>query len=128
MKRLVMLMLLAGGLANAEDFSARVRAGKLALSSPLAQKYESTWGPKVTGAMTACHALGFRPLDGAETFTFVGNISPAGLVSSVDVRPSTPVSRCFVEHFNNVQLPPPPPALLNNGRFLPVADELEWRS
>ena len=108
MKRLVLFTLVFVGLANAADFDARAKAGKLALASPLAQKYVSTWGSMMSATMTACRPLGFRPSDAAGAFTFVADVSPAGLVSSVDVRPGTRLSRCFAVHFTNVQLPAPP--------------------
>ncbi len=125
MKRLFLLALLFVGLANAADFGARAKAGKLALASPLAQKYVSTWGSMMSATMTACRPLAFRPSDAAGEFAFVADVSPTGLVSSVEVRPETRLSLCFANHFTNVQLPAPPPELLHGKPFLPIADELE---
>lgn len=127
MKPLFIFMVLSAGMAHASDFSERVKAGKLALASPLAQKYQSSWGPTVSAAMTSCRALGFRVADSVGVFTFVGNVSPDGTVFSTQVQPSTRLSRCFAEHFDNTRLPPPPPELLNGRSLLPIADELELR-
>ena len=120
--------LVSANLAIADDFPARVEVGKLALRSRVAQEYESSWAPQVSGAMTACTTLGIKPSGGFERFAFVGNISAEGKVSDIEVRPKTALSLCFAKHFNNAQLPPPPKALLNGDRLLPVSDELESRS
>jgi hypothetical protein len=125
MKRLVLLTFLFAGIANAAGFGSRVKAGKLALASPLAKKYVSSWAPMMSASMTACRPLGFRPSDAAGAFTFVADVSLTGLVSSVEVRPGTRLSRCFADHFTNVQLPAPPAELLNGEPSLPIADELE---
>ena len=124
MKYLALVILFFTGVAHAEDFSARVKAGKQSLASPEGQKYEASWGAVMQTILPVCIPLGSTSPANLGKFTFVANVSSTGLVSSVEVEPSTDVSRCFAQHFNNAHLPPPPIPLKDDALF-PVADVIE---
>ena len=124
MKYLALVIIFFAGAAHAGDFSARVKAGKQSLSSPEGQQYEASWGEVMQTILPVCIPLGSTSPANLGKFTFVADVSSAGLVSSVEVEPSTDVSRCFAKHFNNAHLPPPP-IPLKYGALLPVADVIE---
>jgi hypothetical protein len=127
MKLLALSILLLAGLAHAGDLTARIKAGKSALAGVEGQRYEATWGAAIGAAITACVPPGSTSPGNLGKFTFVGDVSSTGLVSSVEVQPSTAISRCFAQHFSDAKLPPPPPVLLNSRPALPIADEIEVR-
>ena len=124
MRYLIFPILFLVGVAHAGDFSARAKAGKLALSSPEGQRYEASWGSVMQTTLPACIPLGSTSPANLGKFTFVADVSPSGLVSSVEVEPSTAVSRCFALHFSGAHLPPPPSSSKADALF-PIADEIE---
>lgn len=105
------------------DFAARVKAGKQALASPEGQKYEQSWGEVVQSILTTCIPIGSTDPTNLGRFTFVADVSTSGSVSSVEVKPSNTVSRCFALHFGKARLPKPPTSLIK-GKILPVADDI----
>src|SRR5882757_9481336 len=124
MKILVLTLLFFSGTAIAGDFDARVKAGKKALASVTGQAYEASWGPVMKTTLPACLPLGAKSPATLGKFTFVADVAPSGLVSAVEVKPSTAVSLCFAQRFNGAQLPPPPVSP-RAGSLFPVADEIE---
>jgi hypothetical protein len=110
--------------AHASDFAARVKAGKQAVASPEGQQYERSLGAVMKSILTTCIPKGSTDPANLGTFTFVADVSVAGLVSSVEVDPSTAVSQCFALHFGRAHLPKPPTSLMK-GEILPVADDIE---
>ena len=123
MKRLPFLICLAASSAHAEEFSARVEAGKKALVTPEAQEYQRSWGPTIHASISVCVPVGSTAPANLGTFTFVADVDQSGRVSSVDVDPSTIVSRCFSQHFAGAQLPAPPKEL-NVGTMFPITESV----
>jgi hypothetical protein len=121
MKYFILLILFFVGLANAGNFSHRVLIGKHALASQEGKKYEASWGSVIQTKLTSCIPIGSKSPSNLGKFTFVAYVSQSGLVNSVEVEPSTPVSRCFALLFNNAFLPPPP-KLANPIAMFPIAD------
>ena len=122
MKYFALLLLTYGSFAHADAFAIRVKAGELALASSSGQRYEASWGKTMQASLIACVPVGSTSSANLGEFTFVANVSSNGAISSVQVKPLTPVSECFARHFADVQLPPPPG--ISPGSFLPVADSV----
>lgn len=108
---------------RANNFAARVKAGKQALASPEGQHYEESWGEAMGNILHTCIPIGSSDPGNLGRFTFVADVSASGMVSSVEVEPSNKVSRCFVLHFGKARLPKPPTSLIK-GNILPVADDI----
>jgi hypothetical protein len=121
MKGIVLAALLFPFAAGAADFAARERVGKAALASAEGQKYEGSWGEVIGTVMRTCIPPGSTSPANLGKFTFVANVDSAGRVSSVEVNPSTEVSRCFAKLFSAATLPPPPISGRVGGLF-PIAD------
>lgn len=97
------------GAAQAGDISARIAAGNnAAAASPEGQRYESLLGPALQAAMSPCVPAGSTATGNLGKFTLVGDVAKSGAISSVEVEPSTAVSRCFAANFRKQQLPKPP--------------------
>ena len=127
MRHLVLSLLLLAGPGEAGDITNRIAAGKVALASEEGQRYEASWGAVISAAMTACIPPGSPLAANLGKFTFVGDVSPVGIVLAVEVEPSTVLSRCFARHFTNANLPAPPSTLLNASSTLPIADVIEMQ-
>jgi hypothetical protein len=110
-------------LLQASNFATRVKAGKQALASPEGQQYEESWGEVMQKILTTCIPIGSPDPANLGRYTFVADVSPSGLVSSVEVEPSTTASRCFALHFEKARLPQPPMALEEGGLF-PITDDI----
>ena len=122
MKYIALFLLAYASFAHANDFASRVKAGESALATPSGQRYEASWGKTMQASLKTCIPVGSTSSAYLGEFTFVANVSSSGAVSSVQVKPVTPVSRCFAMHFGDVSLPPPPG--IRPGGFLPVADSV----
>ncbi|HKK00811.1 MAG TPA: hypothetical protein VJ955_01475 [Desulfuromonadales bacterium] len=79
MKYLALVILLFATAAQAKDFSARVKAGKLSLSSPEGQRYEASWGEVMRTILPACIPLGSTSPANPGKFTFVADVSSSTL-------------------------------------------------
>jgi len=114
------------GAAHASDFAARAKAGKQALASSAGQQYEESWGEVMGNILHTCIPIGSTDPANLGKFTFVADVSSSGVVSSVEVEPSTKVSRCFAQQFGKARLPRPPVAL-KEGELFPVSDDIVIR-
>jgi hypothetical protein len=123
MRYLLISIIFFVGVAQAGDFAARVKVGKQTLANPKGQQYEESWGEIMHTILTTCIPKGSSDPANLGRFTFVANVSASGLVSSVEVDPSTAVSRCFNLHFSKVRLPRPPMPLKKD-ELLPIADDI----
>ena len=101
------------------DVAARMKAGKEALATPEGQKYEVSWGEVMGAVLRGCIPPGSTSPANLGNFTFVADVDRIGTVSSVEVRPSTHVSRCFAKRFRASKLPQPP--IGSHGLF-PISD------
>ena len=123
MKYLALLLLMFALFTQASEFSSRLRAGQMALSTPSGKSYEHSWGEVMRASLTSCVPIGTRSTATLGTFTFVANVSSSGSVSDVEVRPVTAVSQCFAKYFGGAQLPAPPG--IKHVGYLPVADSVD---
>jgi hypothetical protein len=106
-------MLLALALAVAgSGFETRVQAAKALEQTADGKTWQSAlWdrvGNPATDALKDCIASN-APAD-RSPFTLVANVGKDGRSSNVDVRPATPVARCFTGQFAAWTLPVPPKA------------------
>src|SRR6266478_2114449 len=121
MRGFLLALLLLPAVATGVDFAAREKAGKDALASAEGQKYEASWGEVIGAVLRSCVSPGSTSPANLGKFTFVADVDAAGGVSSVDVSPSTEVSRCFAKRFGASRLPPPPSSSRPGAPF-PVSD------
>ena len=121
MRTIILIAMFFSMSANAADFAAREKVGKEALATAEGQKYEAQWGEVIGTVMRACIPPGTTSPANLGKFTFVANVDNVGNISSVEVNPSTNISRCFAQQFASSHLPPPPSSPRLNG-FYPVAD------
>ena len=121
---ILVTIVLASGILHAGSFDEREKAGKAALATPEGRRYEASWGEVMQTVVPVCVPPGSTSPANLGKFTFVANVASSGLVSDVDVQPSTDVSRCFAKHFSGALLPPPPPAASRRGGPFPIADSL----
>jgi hypothetical protein len=114
------------GTAYAGDFASRAKAGKQALATPEGQQYEQSWGEVMGSVLHTCIPAGSTDPANLGRFTFVADVSSSGVLSSVEVEPSTTVSRCFAREFSKARLPQPPMPL-KVGELLPISDDIVIR-
>jgi hypothetical protein len=94
--------------AIADEFQARLMAGRQALQSPAGKIYEHSLSSAIIRAIGECVPPDSPSQTG--TFSFVGYVSPLGVISSIEVQPGTAASRCFADKFGKATLPVPPVA------------------
>lgn len=106
-------MLLALALALAGDtFDGRAQAAKALEGGAPGKAWQAAlWdriGDPATDALKDCIASN-APAD-KRAFTLVADVDATGRSSGVEVRPATPVARCFAGQFATWTLPAPPKA------------------
>jgi hypothetical protein len=105
-----MLFTLALALAAGDGFEGRVQAAKALERKADGKAWQSAmWdrvGDPATDALKDCIASN-APAD-KRPFTLVADVDADGRSSQVEVRPATPVARCFAGQFNAWMLPAPP--------------------
>lgn len=105
-----MLFALALALAAGDGFDARVQAAKALEGKADGKAWQSAmWdriGNPATDALKDCIASN-APAD-KRPFTLVAEVAADGRSGQVEVRPATPVARCFAGQFNAWTLPAPP--------------------
>ena len=93
-----------------DTFAARVRSGKQAEAAATGTAYQKQlWarlGDAATVALTGCIARN-APAD-KSPFTVVADVPADGTPRRIDVRPATPVARCFAGWLGTMTLPTPP--------------------
>lgn len=109
--------------AYAADFPARVARGNEVAATPEGRGYDASLAPAIQTAIVACIPPGTSPASGSGKFTLVGNVDVKGQLHAVEVRPSTPVSRCFADKFASTMLPSPPDVDHQGGNY-PVTVEM----
>ncbi|HXP00803.1 MAG TPA: peptidase C13 [Luteibacter sp.] len=107
-----MLLALALALAAGDGFDGRVHTAKALELKAEGKAWQSAmWdriGNPATDALKDCIASN-APAD-KQPFTLVANVGTDGRSTDVDVRPATPVARCFAGQFAAWTLPVPPKA------------------
>ncbi len=103
--------------AEDESFSARVQQAKLAEASPDGAAYQKIlWkqiGDYTASVMQQCFPKGVKTDTNA--FTLVGDVGHDSKLHKVEVRPATPMSRCFANSFAAAPFPQPSEAFDANG-------------
>lgn len=108
MRVLCLALVLFASPALADGFAARVARAKAAISTPAGYAYDLALVPAIHAAMTGCVPAGRAPARAADVFTTVADVDASGRVHAVEVRPATPVARCFAKRLGAVRLQRPP--------------------
>jgi hypothetical protein len=116
-----MLLMSLACIAFADEFQLRLQAGREALQTREGKKYESSLSPIIVRAIGECVPIGPPTHTGA--FSLVGNIAPDGTISSIEVQPSAPASRCFADKISKATLPTPP--VPHEGKMFPLSIDRE---
>jgi hypothetical protein len=111
MRYLILAIIFLADSALAGDFDSRVAEAKHASASVEGQRYDQGLGPSIGIAMRTCVPPGSTSQANLGKFTLVGYVAPSGVLSSVEVQPSTTVSECFAAQFRQLKLPNPPASL-----------------
>ncbi|GAB2525102.1 hypothetical protein [Lysobacter humi (ex Lee et al. 2017)] len=110
MRILLLCLALLATPALADGFTARVARAKAAVATPAGYAYDMALVPAIHAAMTGCVPAGRAPAKAADVFTAVADVDASGRVHVVDVRPATPIARCFAKRLGAVRLQRPPGA------------------
>ena len=103
-------LLLATALAIATPgptFDARIAAAEAAIAKPGGYAYDTALVPAIHAAVVPCVPAGADPTRGGG-FVLVADVDARGRLQAVDVKPATPIARCFAKSFGAVRLRPPP--------------------
>ncbi|GAB1597232.1 hypothetical protein [Lysobacter claricitrinus] len=93
--------------AATPTFDARVAAAKAAVATRPGFIYDTAMVPAVHHALVPCVPKGTDPARGGD-FVLVADVDRGGHASNIDVRPSSPLARCFARTFAALALRPPP--------------------
>jgi hypothetical protein len=107
--RVLSLVLVAAPLRATPVFDARVAAAEAAVARPGGFAYDTALVPAIHAAVLPCVPNGADPARGGG-FVLVADVDPAGRLLSVDVKPASPIARCFAQRFGATRLRPPPSA------------------
>lgn len=111
--------------ATAADFDTRVAAAKSAIATRDGYAYDMALVPAIHAATVKCVPPGRTAASAAHSFTTVASVDPTGRVSNVQVRPTTPLSRCFARELGALKLQPPPRNARSHGH--PILIEIRDR-
>lgn len=90
-------------------FEARIAAAQAAIATREGFAYDTALVPAIHHALLPCVPPGADPARGGG-FTLVADVDANGRLHAVDVRPATPIARCFARSFGATRLRPPPAA------------------
>ncbi|AXK71206.1 hypothetical protein DWG18_02170 [Lysobacter sp. TY2-98] len=91
----------------APDFDARITAAKAAVATRPGFIYDTAMVPAIHHALVPCVPKGNDPARGGD-FVLVADVDRSGRASNIDVRPASPLARCFARTFAALTLRPPP--------------------
>ncbi|TZF86863.1 hypothetical protein [Cognatilysobacter lacus] len=117
------LLLLLATTAHASGFDARVAAAKAAIAMPGGRAYDMAMVPAIHAAIVPCVPASPDPA-GAGAFVLVADVDSTGRVLSADVRPASPIARCFARHLGADRLRRPPAHL---PRTWPIVVNMQTR-
>lgn len=124
MKPLLLLIAVsATAAASPPGLTARLAAARAATATRAGFAYDTAMAPAVHHALVPCVPPGRDPARGGE-FTLVADVDPTGNLLDVEVRPASPLARCFAARFGAMRLRPPPAS--PSGRW-PIAVEMLTR-
>jgi hypothetical protein len=95
--------------AWADDFSDRAAAGRAASQTPQGSAFDNSLMPMLGKAGQVCDPPGkVLPQSELGEFDLVGDITQAGVLINVEVKPQTPLSECFAAQLEHNRFNPPP--------------------
>ena len=105
----ILALTLLAHAAWADDFTDRAAAGRAASATPAGSKFDDALMPMLGKAGAFCDPPGTK-LPAAELgqFALVGDITQAGKLINVAVKPQNPVSECFAAQLARDTFDPPP--------------------
>ncbi|WP_133479861.1 hypothetical protein [Cognatilysobacter segetis] len=101
------LLMLASASSAATSFDARVVAAEAAIARPGGFAYDTALVPAIHAAVAPCVPAGSDPARGGG-FVLVADVDAQGRLHAVDVRPASPIARCFAQRFGAMRLHGPP--------------------
>lgn len=104
---LVLLFAAFAAVAATPAFDARVAAAKAAVATRPGFIYDTAMVPAMHHALVPCVPKGTDPARGGD-FVLVADVDAAGRVSNIDMRPASPLARCFAQRFSALTLRAPP--------------------
>lgn len=120
---LALIPLLA--VAGPDDFGVRVQRAKLVEASSEGATYQkklwSSIGNQTAAAMQECFPREAKA--DTDVFTLVGDVNDQCQLKNIELRPSTPMSRCFAERFTSLPFPKPPESMSERG--VPLVIEMK---
>src|SRR5271168_886181 len=105
----ILALTLLAHAAWADDFTARATAGRAASATAAGSKFDDSILPMLGKAGAVCDPPGTK-LPAAELgqFALVGDITQAGKLINIAVKPQNPVSECFATQLARNSFNPPP--------------------
>ncbi len=94
--------------APPSPFDQRIGAANMVYMTPDGVKYLQAYEPFIGQTIQACIPPGMKLTGTLGKFTFVADVTKAGVVTAGAVQPQTSVSKCFDTRFSQNRLPPPP--------------------
>ena len=91
----------------ASNFDARIAAAEAAIAAPGGFAYDTALVPAIHAAVVSCVPPGVDPGRGGG-FVLVADVDANGRLQAVDVKPASPIARCFAQHLGATRLRPPP--------------------
>jgi hypothetical protein len=102
-----LLLVALPSLSPAADFDARVAAAQAAAATRPGLAYDMAMVPAIHAAVVPCVPAGTDAARGGG-FTLVADVDAMGRVRNADVRPASPLARCFAKSFGATRLRAPP--------------------
>ena len=100
----------------ASAFDARIAAAEAAIAKPGGYAYDTALVPTIHAAVVPCVPAGHDPARGGG-FVLVADVDARGRVHAADVKPATPIARCFAKNLGATHLRAPPS---RDGRPWPI--------
>jgi hypothetical protein len=105
----VILILALAQAARADEFTARVAAGRAAAATPAGDEFGLSVTPMLQSIDSLCDPPGMiLPAAELGPLDLVGDITPTGALTNVEIRPQTAVGECFAKHLAARHFAPPP--------------------
>jgi len=118
----ILLLAFAMPARAAPTFEARIAAAESAIARAGGFAYDTSLVPAIHAAVQPCVPTGRDPARGG-AFVLVADVDAQGRVHAADVRPASPIARCFAERLSRMQLRPPPAA----SRGWPIVVRMQTR-
>ena len=125
MRIIVLILAFAGPLiarAENDSFGSRIQRADIVEASQEGAEYQkSLWskiGNNAASAMQNCFPKSKKT--DATSFVLVGDVTKICHLENIEVRPNTPMTRCFAAKLSNNQFPEPPEAFIENGMPLVI--------